>query len=201
MRTLAEVAGELKRRRLSALPALILVTDADRLPDPRDALRALPPGNAVLLRHYRDPHRAALARALAVLARARQHRLLIADDPDLARDVGAGGIHLPARRLRHAGLVRRRYDWMVTAAAHSWLELSRAASLGVDAALVSPVFETSSHPGACPLGLHRFAALARFSPVPVYALGGIAARNAVLLRATDAVGIAAVGGLTPPIAR
>ncbi|MBE0530944.1 MAG: hypothetical protein IH626_08955, partial [Rhodospirillales bacterium] len=37
------------------LPLLILVTDEARLPDPAAAIRRLPPGAAVILRHYGAP--------------------------------------------------------------------------------------------------------------------------------------------------
>ena len=67
--------------------------------------------------------------------------------------------------------------------------------------LLSPVFQTASHPGGRALGLQRFAALARASAAPVYALGGVTAENALRLRATPAVGIAAIGALSPPADR
>jgi len=38
---------------------------------------------------------------------------------------------------------------------------------------VSPVFATRSHPNAAPLGLARFAWLARRTSLPVIALGGM----------------------------
>jgi 8-oxo-dGTP diphosphatase len=45
----------------------------------------------------------------------------------------------------------------------------------VDFAVLGPVFATPLHPGARPLGWRRFAELAAGSPMPVYALGGLAA--------------------------
>lgn len=63
--------------------------------------------------------------------------------------------------------------------------------------LVSPLFATRSHPGAKPLGSARFAALARLSPVPVIALGGVKPRHAGLIRRLGAAGFAAIDGLVP----
>ena len=197
MGTLTEAAASLKRAAGSALPALILMTDEVRLADPLPAARALPAGSAIILRHYGVPERATLARGLAAIARRRRLVLLVGEDPVLARRVGAAGVHLPERAIRRARTVRWQRDWLVTAAVHSHAALVSAAACGADAALLSPVFATASHPDQRALGLQRFAALAQASPVPVYALGGIGRAHASLLRGSGAVGIAGIGGLVP----
>ncbi len=179
------------------MPALILMTDEARLADPLPVVRALPPGSAIILRHYGVPERAVLARGLAAIARRRGLVLLVGEDPVLARRVGAAGVHLPERAIRQAGAVRWQRDWLITAAVHSHAALASAAACGADAALLSPVFATASHPDARALGLQRFAALAQESPLPVYALGGIDRAHASLLRGSGAVGIAGIGGLIP----
>ena len=198
MGRLAEAAASLKRAAESALPALVLMTDAARLADPLPAARALPAGSAIILRHYGAPDREALARRLAAVARRRGLLLLVGEDPALARGVGAAGVHLPERAAALARAVRWRAAWLVTTAAHSPAALRKAAAAGADAALLSPVFATASHPGIRPLGPRRFAALAEASPIPVYALGGIDRARARLLRGSGAIGIAAIGGLVPP---
>ena len=197
MRTLAEAATRLKRAAGSALPALALMTDEARLADPLPAASALPPGSAVILRHYGAPERASLARSLAAMARRRGLVLLVGEDPALARRVGAHGVHLPERAIGRAGAVRWQSDWLITAAAHSPAALRAVAAAGVDAALLSPVFATASHPHVRALGPHRFAALVRHAPIPVYALGGIDRARARLLQGSGAVGIAGIGGLIP----
>lgn len=200
--TLAELARRLNSRHPAGrrgLPPLLLVTDARRLPDPLPAAARLPPGAGVILRHYRHPGRAALARDLASLCRARGLWLLIAGDGRLAAEAGADGLHLPEALVGRAiAWRRRRPGWLITAAAHSRPALVRAARAGVDAALLSPVFATASHPGARPLGPLRFAALVRATRLPVYALGGVDAGTARRLKESGAVGLAAVGGLSGP---
>ena len=195
METLAEVAARLKRAAGGRLPALLLMTDEARLADPLPAARALPAGSGIILRHYRAPERAALARRLAAIARREGLVLLVGEDPALARRVGAHGVHLPERSIGRAGAVRWHRDWLITAAAHSPAALRSAASAGADAALLSPVFATASHPDVRALGLQRFAALAHASPLPVYALGGVDGTRARLLHGSGAVGIAGIGGL------
>jgi hypothetical protein len=73
---------------------------------------------------------------------------------------------------------------------------ARARRLGVDCLFLSPLFPTQSHPGAPSLGGVRWSGLARRLPAPCIALGGItAARLGAVPR--RAVGVAAIGGLTP----
>jgi 8-oxo-dGTP diphosphatase len=60
------------------------------------------------------------------------------------------------------------------ASCHNQQELARAAELGLDYALLSPVQPTDSHPGAPTLGWDAFAKLIEDYSLPVYALGGLA---------------------------
>lgn len=199
MPTLADLARRLNspdHGGTAALPPVILMTDSRRLADPTAALAGLERGGAVILRHYGDPGREEMARRLAALCRRRGVRLLIAGDGRLAAAIGADGIHLPealAGRGPGAWSRWRRPGWLVTAAAHSPAALFRAARAGADAALLSPVFATPSHPDRRPLGPLRFAAWCRASPLPVYALGGVSVAGARRLAASGGAGIAGIG--------
>lgn len=207
MPTLADLAQRLKWRAgpriatgAARLPALILMSDTRRLPDPERALSFLPRDSAVIFRHYDAPDRAARARRLVALARARGVRVLIAGDARLAAAVGADGVHLPeglARRGPGPWPCWRRKGWLVTAAAHSRAALFRAAKAGAVAALLGPVFPTASHPERPALGALRLARLARMSPLPVVALGGISLPAARRLQGARLVGIAGISGLVP----
>ena len=181
-----------------ALPAVLLMSDAERLADPRAAARLLPRGSAVVLRNYGSAGRAVLAAELAALCRARGLALLIGGDGALASSVGAHGLHLPeALAPRAREWRRRRNDWIITVAAHSAPALGRAARAGANAAVLGPVFATASHAVAPSLGAERFAALVRASPIAVYALGGIDAASARRIARSGAVGIAAIGAFIP----
>lgn len=177
------------------------MTDRLRLPDPALAIRHLPRGSAVIVRDHNDASRATLARRIRRLCRERGMRLLIANDARLARTIDADGLHLSEASVRRASRrwgATHRAGWLITGAAHSPSALRRAARLGVDAVLLSPVFATQSHPNAPSIGPLRFARWVRESPVPVYALGGIDARTARRLRNSGAMGFAAISGLFPP---
>ena len=161
------------------IPSLWLFTDARRLADPRPVVARLPRGLAgVVLRHDGDPgaapDRAALARDLARLCRARRLALVVAGDPILAAALGAG-VHLRGGRWPPGAPVaaRRRQGTLLTSSAHGMAELRRAARARADLAFLSPAFATRSHPGAASLGPLRWGRLARRARLPVAALGGI----------------------------
>ena len=75
----------------------------------------------------------------------------------------------------------------MTAAVHSRAALNLALSSGVDAALLSTVFPSSSSSASAPIGTLKFGEIAAQSPLPLYALGGVTADNAR--------NIACIGGL------
>lgn len=193
-RKLASAAAHLNARSPHAgrIPALILMTDDERLPDPVAAARRLPKGAAIVVRSRNALKRAALARDLVAVAKAHALVLLIANDGDLAAQCGADGIHLSQANGRQATHWRARYPrWFISAAAHDLRSARLVAA--VDAIILSPIFATASHPGAVPLSAARANLIAQACSAPVYALGGITAQNAGLLRGF--AGIAAIGAL------
>ena len=190
MASLTDLARRLKL-------ALVAVTDERRGGDPLAVAAWLPVGSWVILRHYDAPDRSVLAIKLAALCRKRRLKLLVAGDLSLAQKVKSG-LHLPdalAARPTPAMRLWKRHGGLLTAAAHDRKGLIRAARLGADAALLSPVFATLSHPGAKPLGLLAFRRLAEGSKLPVIALGGIDRTNVSLLKNAPTAGVAAVGAL------
>ena len=163
------------------------MTDDDRLPDPVSAARALPKGSLVIVRSRDAKRRYALGEALR--AQTSGLILLAADDPVLAGRLH--GLHLPEIRARDAARWRAlRPDWVITVAAHSPRGLHAPYA---DAALLSPVFATKSHPQGKILTPVRARLMVRNALLPVLALGGVTMRNAALLSGFS--GIAAIGSL------
>jgi thiamine-phosphate pyrophosphorylase len=190
-------ATQSREARRRGLPPLWFMTDRARVTDPLAVASTLPRGAGVILRDYDAPDRAALAHALADVCRRRGLLFLVAGDDRLAVAVRADGLHLPEWRVRRApGLKRGQPSWLITAAAHGAVSLRRAVLAGVDAALLSPVFPTRSHPGAPHLGSIRFAALAGSTDMPVYALGGMDADSIRRLRGAEMAGVAAIGAIS-----
>lgn len=205
--TIAGAARALNSSAPAHLPALIVMTDTARLADPLAIVNRLPHGAAIILRHYADDDapdrrraRENLAHALARSCRAQGLLLLVAADLNLALRIGAAGLHMPEWQLRATAGPRRRPrpGFIITAACHSAGALARAAKLGVDAALLAPVFPSASHPGAPTLGALRFSALVHDAMIPVYALGGVNPRTARRLGSSGAIGIAGIGFVSGP---
>lgn len=151
------------------------------------ALRRLPRGSGFVFRHYHlpAPERRARFRALARVARACGHVVVLAGTAAQARRWGADGPYGSARTCEAgAALVR-----LVTV--HSLRQLARARR--ASAVLLSPVFPTRSHPGAAGLGPLRFRLIAAHAQVPVIALGGMTEHRA---RRLGTVRWAAIDGLS-----
>lgn len=197
--TLAKYARRLNQMSGAApLPALIFITDQARVSDPLAVIARLDADCAVILRDYDAPDRLGLGQKLARACRDRSVTFLVAGDGALAETLGADGLHMPEGRMDDIGLWRERHpNWLITAAAHSAKALTLAHKAGADAALLSPVFPTKSHPETLsgekpPLGAENFARLSDQSPVAVYALGGVTTKNAALIKGKHTAGLAAI---------
>lgn len=179
-------------RRRHPLPTLWLMTDerqGDRL---WPALRALPRGSGVIVRHHSltgKEQRALIARIRAI-AKARRLTLVVAGPARIARAARADGFHARSARIGPRDLLR-------TVAVHDALELQLAHRAVADLIFVSPVFPTASHPDGRSLGRAGLGRLALRSRIPVIALGGMNARRARSLRRLGIYGWAAIGALTP----
>jgi len=114
---------------------------------------------------------ARFAKAAVQLAHAHGARVLVNADVDLARSVGADGVHLTSAQLLESG--RRPAVDLVAASCHNPRELDRARELGADFVVLGPVLPTPSHPDAKGMGWEAVAAQVKDYPVPVYALGGL----------------------------
>jgi len=178
------------------LPPLVFFTDEERVPDPLPSIAKLPRGSMVVLRHRNGTKRRALATAVSPIARERRLLWLIADDPHLAAELRAVGVHFPEAKIALAAHWRaKRPRWLITCAAHSLASCVRAARARADAIVLAPVFPTHSHPGRAFLGPLRTRTVASVLDTPMYALGGISTVTAKRLRGARLCGLAAVGAL------
>jgi thiamine-phosphate pyrophosphorylase len=172
------------------LPAVWFMTDPKRVRDPVGVAQRLPKGWGVIYRAFGAKGRFAEGALLAQACRRRGLVLLVAGDVQLARAIRADGVHWPETMLAR----RKVFGWMATASAHSRMALARAKAAGVDAAILSTVFESRSKSAGRPMGALKFRVVARTAPLPVYGLGGIDSRNAA--RLAGGAGFASVGALS-----
>jgi 8-oxo-dGTP diphosphatase len=142
------------------------------------------------LPEYRD-----LVKQVLGICHARKARLLLNAEPSLALALGADGVHLTSARL--LALRERPLDshHLVGASCHDWQELKHACAMNLDFAVVSPVRETASHPGAKTLGFTGLRELTEQADLPIYALGGMAETDLYSVFEHGAQGIAAIRGL------
>ena len=140
--------------------------------------------------------RETFTRAMLDLARPAGALVVVNGDAELAARLDADGLHLPAVHLAATGR-RPDFEW-VGASCHTRAELERAAGLGLDYALLGPVWPTTTHPDHPGLGWEKFAELAAGLPLPVLALGGLTAADIPTARAAGAHGIAAIRGAWNP---
>ena len=120
-------------------------------------------------------------------------QVLVNSDENIARSAGADGVHLQAGQLMRCPA--RPNTRLVGASCHNRRELYRAAELGVDFVVLSPVLPTPSHPGAATLGWDRFAELCLDLPLPVFALGGMRLHMIETAMTHSAQGVALLSGI------
>lgn len=135
-----------------------------------------------------------LARSLLAPIHAAGGGLLISRRLDIARRVGADGVHLSASQLRALGERPLPVGRLLAASCHNPEELAQACACGVDFAVLSPVCATPSHPGHAPLGWQTFADWIRDVPIPVYALGGVGPADLERAWHARAQGVAGIRG-------
>ena len=133
---------------------------------------------------------ASLFDVVAERCKAAKIRLLVNSAHPTSYWARCDGVHFTARDLGVAN-TRPEVAWCL-ASCHDVAELSRAAALGADAAVVGSVSETTSHPRGAILGWDGFARIASTSPIPVYAIGGLATADLPNAIAHGAHGIAAI---------
>jgi 8-oxo-dGTP diphosphatase len=177
-----------------ALPLLLGITPAD-IPDEAAFLHSLDDALKGGLRfvQIRVPALAAdRCRALSESVSARVHPMggRVVANRGNAWTSETDGIHLRAVDLM--ALDARPPGDLVGASCHGLEELDQAERLGLDYAVLGPVLETASHPGQAGMGWQRFRELAAGRSFPVYAIGGLSAKDLPQARTAGAHGIAAI---------
>lgn len=184
------------------LPALYLLTPDIRLADltefMRDLQSCLNAGARLIQLRAKSAGEVELRRIAAEvlpLCQSQGARVLINSSPAFALELNADGVHLSARRLIAC---RRRplpAELLVAASCHDRRELRQAAAIGADFAVLGPVKETASHPGAAGIGWSEFERLSRDARMPIYALGGLRADDMAESWERGAQGLAMISGV------
>ena len=179
--TLEDIARTAHRlnARNAALPfSLLLMSDQYRFPRAMENIAAMPATLAkevgVIFRDYEVPNREALGQEWRRITKRQGMPLILAGDAALAKRLQADGLHLP--QWQHHQAKEMRASWpahVLTASCHSEDELAMLDAVGFDALLISPVFPSTSHPGAKAFTADRLAKIIAAAATPIIGLGGI----------------------------
>ncbi|KGD60241.1 hypothetical protein T9A_02634 [Alcanivorax jadensis T9] len=109
---------------------------------------------------------------------------------------GVFALHMPGSVLMDCQ-GRPDFAGLVSAACHSREALEKAADLGLDMALVSPVEVTASHPDRPPLGWQQAGEWITGLPLACYGLGGVSPADLETARQYGAIGVAGIRAFWP----
>ncbi len=144
--------------------------------------RALDAGCALLqlrAKHLDDRAFVSLAIELRDACRRRGVGFVINDRADIAKIVGADGLHLGQDDLGVADARRVVGQMQIGVSTHDLGQAQRAERDGADLIAFGPVFATQSKKNPDPVvGLHTLAEVCRVVARPVVAIGGITPENA-----------------------
>ena len=110
--------------------------------------------------------------------------------PELQQQIGT--VHFKQHQLMQGQIGDLPLGKRCIAACHDLAALQHAQYLGFDAALLSPVQPTASHPDAEVLGWTCFAEWCQSVHIPVYALGGVSADHLAQVRKNQGYGVAGI---------
>lgn len=119
----------------------------------------------------------------------------VSDSAFISVDSSNVGLHLTGKAMNECNEKPLGYRF-VAASCHSAADIRQAEQLGLDFVTLSPVSQTTSHPGAKTLGWPIFADIVKGACIPVYALGGMTAEckgQAIDLGAQGIASISAYG--------
>ena len=152
--------------------------------------------DTVLLRekHLDSAKLLSLASKLRILTQQHHVRLMIHSQADIAKAVGADGVHVDAQSIPDIAKMKQwlGQGYLISASCHDETELKTSEYQGADFAFLSPVFPTQSHPGAPTLGAEQFLSIAAQVHMPVIALGGIEPN---VIPQLQGHGVATMGGI------
>ena len=122
-------------------------------------------------------------------------KLLLNTTVDNFNQSNADGLHLNSHAVFQYKVRPVPDDKLLSVSCHNEAEMKQAELLKADIILLSPVKETSSHPGVKGIGWEKFRSLIQNSNCPVYALGGMRISDKETSKKSGAQGVAAISSL------
>ena len=138
-----------------------------------------------------------LATEVLNMARSFNASLLINDRIDLAKAIGADGVHLRANSLP-ISVTRRMLGpkALIGASAHTQQEVMAAESQGADFIVFGPIYDTASKRDfGPPLGARGLEEVQGRCKKPLYAIGGLTPARVAEVRGAGAYGVAVISSI------
>ena len=118
--------------------------------------------------------------------------LLLNTSLDIFNRLDVDGLHLNSHALFEYESKPIANSKLLSVSCHDEAEILQAEKLGADIILLSPVKETSSHPGVEGIGWQKFHTIKQNIKSPVYALGGMKQSDLAEAKQAGAQGVAAI---------
>lgn len=118
--------------------------------------------------------------------------LLLNSSPEVFQQMQAHGLHLSSHMLHSVDIRPVGLDKLLSVSCHTAADIRQAEKINADIILLSPVKETTSHPGVKGIGWLAFADLISDIQIPVYALGGMKESDIPGAIESGAQGVAAI---------
>lgn len=141
-----------------------------------------------------------LAASLVDLCRSFGGRLFVNSRAQIARVVGAAGVHLPSTAPPVCEAIGGQTAGLVAGCStHSLEEAKRRESEGADFLTFSPIYRSAGKPGyGPPAGTEGLLEVSRSVRIPVFALGGVTPERVAECLQSGAYGVAVLSGLMRP---
>ena len=136
------------------------------------------------------------ARALQALCRERHVPFIVNDNVDIARAMGADGVHVGQSDMEALD-VRAKLgpDKLIGVSAHTVEEALLAEKQGADYLGVGAVFPTSSKSDVGEMSYETLKAICKAVSIPVVAIGGISGENVGKLAGSGICGVAVISAI------
>lgn len=170
----------------------VIFSDRFKFTDLEEKIRKLPKNSTIIIREYDldDKKREILAKNIIFLAKKQKITVLIGKNINLAKKIGANGVHfsdfdqLPLKFLRKFAFPK---NFIFSFSCHSEKSLRLAQNIKANLVFISPAFLTTSHSEQKCLGSLRLAKIALQKEKVIYdgnlcALGGVNAKNIKLIK-------------------
>ena len=173
-------------------PVFWLFLDEHRIPDYEKMIRFLPKCHnnklGVVFRNLDKRDLYKKYKLLARLCKLKKVPFLISDNPELAKILGARGVHF-SKKTKNA----KKYSRLLYSCSfHGLSDVRRTKSLSVDLVFISPIFKTNSSLTKKPLGLLISGLLSNYLNCKKANMGGLNLQNIRLLKSRR---ISCLGGL------